>query len=469
MNKLISSTIAMAVCSSLYGQTILVANGWQLVGATEDITNMAVFTSDCVNTVWTYDNGWKSYSGDSSMLATLQSLFGESNIITGISKAEGFWINSNNTDGCTVDTNEVDGEDNTTSSGIPVAEYDVDKSGDYSEGDKIYFQLTDTNLTISEVTIDEVSLLSPDGTSALDLGTGATIEAIDDSNSSLNTILTGLSFGDIYKDSSIANTFVVTFGAATTAEYNATINLDNTNITNLDYQVSFPLLLDGEDPFDDNESTEITFNGKTYGTVISPYTGKIWLDRNLGADQVCTAINDELCYGDYYQWGRQADGHEESDGSSTTSSLATDISNAGTTLPIIPTAGTGDWAVINTDNDGSLRNAQWSKTDGSSICPEGFRVPTKEEYEAEFDISGLDGSSTDYAFELFLKIPRAGGFFESGNFYSSTSTVINLWTATPGFDIGSSFYFQFGKWFASSGNDSGNQSFRFSVRCIKAD
>ncbi|VVM19233.1 hypothetical protein BSPWISOXPB_6651, partial [uncultured Gammaproteobacteria bacterium] len=28
-------------------------------------------------------------------------------------------------------------------------------------------------------------------------------------------------------------------------------------------------------------------DGKTYNTVTSPTTGRIWLDRNLGADKVC--------------------------------------------------------------------------------------------------------------------------------------------------------------------------------------
>jgi hypothetical protein len=42
----------------------------------------------------------------------------------------------------------------------------------------------------------------------------------------------------------------------------------------------------------------------------SPDTGKVWLDRNLGARQVCTSSTDAACYGDLYQWGRAKDGHE---------------------------------------------------------------------------------------------------------------------------------------------------------------
>jgi hypothetical protein len=40
------------------------------------------------------------------------------------------------------------------------------------------------------------------------------------------------------------------------------------------------------------------------------HTGKVWLDRNLGARQVCTSSTDAACFGDLYQWGRAKDGHE---------------------------------------------------------------------------------------------------------------------------------------------------------------
>jgi hypothetical protein len=38
----------------------------------------------------------------------------------------------------------------------------------------------------------------------------------------------------------------------------------------------------------------------------------VWLDRNLGATQVATSLNDSDAYGDLYQWGRAKDGHEKS-------------------------------------------------------------------------------------------------------------------------------------------------------------
>ena len=48
------------------------------------------------------------------------------------------------------------------------------------------------------------------------------------------------------------------------------------------------------------------------GTITSSVTGKVWMDKNLGASQVCTSFDDSNCYGDYYQWGRDTDGHQVS-------------------------------------------------------------------------------------------------------------------------------------------------------------
>jgi hypothetical protein len=51
------------------------------------------------------------------------------------------------------------------------------------------------------------------------------------------------------------------------------------------------------------------FKGLTYRLITSPNPPhRVWLDRNLGASQVCTSVTDTACYGDLYQWGRAKDG-----------------------------------------------------------------------------------------------------------------------------------------------------------------
>ena len=145
--------------------------------------------------------------------------------------------------------------------------------------------------------------------------------------------------------------------------------------------------------------SSITHNNTTYGIVTSPHTGKVWLDRNLGASQVCTSFNDTACYGDYYQWGRNYDGHQSST-SSTTSTQATSVSSAGSSFR----KGSSDWASV--DSAGTTRTASWSATDGTSVCPLGYRVPDIDELEAETVDNGVTNRAT--AFFSFLKLPSAG-------------------------------------------------------------
>lgn len=138
--------------------------------------------------------------------------------------------------------------------------------------------------------------------------------------------------------------------------------------------------LEGED--------SILFNGDLYKEVTSPFTGKVWLDRNLGASEVCTHArgnfgsdsdyieSQQNCFGDYYQWGRSADGHEKLTSTTTTSIATTLIPGHNQFIIDENDQDTiSDWTTA--DAGGTLRAQEWSKTDGSSICPVGFRVPTK--------------------------------------------------------------------------------------------
>jgi hypothetical protein len=143
---------------------------------------------------------------------------------------------------------------------------------------------------------------------------------------------------------------------------------------------------------------EATYN--PYDTIVSPITGRVWLDRNLGASQVCTSYNDELCYGDYYQWGRNSDGHEKATSDITSEDSQTITPNHNflivdyTTLDAEGyTPKTHDW--LNTDDNGTQRSSSWNP------CPTNFRVPTIYELEDENISNALD------AFEK-LKLPLAG-------------------------------------------------------------
>ncbi|MCI5141738.1 MAG: hypothetical protein D3909_08430, partial [Candidatus Electrothrix sp. ATG1] len=55
---------------------------------------------------------------------------------------------------------------------------------------------------------------------------------------------------------------------------------------------------------------------------VTSTTGRVWMDRNLGASRVATSQTDSQAYGDLYQWGRLIDGHQKRT-SSTTAGLST--------------------------------------------------------------------------------------------------------------------------------------------------
>ena len=194
----------------------------------------------------------------------------------------------------------------------------------------------------------------------------------------------------------------------------------------------------------------IIWKGKSYGQVISPFTGKIWLDRNLGASRVARAVDDNQSYGDYYQWGRAADGHQESN-STTTATLATDINAINANSKFITKYNTPyDWTTA--DTDGSLRSTVWSKTDGSSVCPVGYRVPTINELIAE--------KNNTTAFDSFLKFPSAvDRYYGDGSLTNQKQGMV--WSSSPHLSKSISFSSVYGgTYYFMRANG-------FSVRCLK--
>ena len=144
-----------------------------------------------------------------------------------------------------------------------------------------------------------------------------------------------------------------------------------------------------------------TYNGAsvTYGTVSRAYGGstgtKCWLDRNLGATQVATSSTDVDSYGDLFQWGRGADGHQIRT-SSTTSTLSS-TNTPGNTNFILSS---GDWRSPQNDN-------LWQGVNGlNNPCPTGFRLPTTAELVAEYSTWSSGGAAG--AFSSPLKLPAPG-------------------------------------------------------------
>jgi uncharacterized protein (TIGR02145 family) len=159
--------------------------------------------------------------------------------------------------------------------------------------------------------------------------------------------------------------------------------------------------------------------------VTNPTTGKIWMDRNLGASQVATSSTDAAAYGDLYQWGRCSDGHEKR--TSTTTN----------TLSVSDTPAHGNFITINlAPNDwrNPQNNTLWQGVAGiNNPCPTGYRIPTKLELDAE-RLSWLTNDAAG-AFASVLKLSLAGWRLNSiglilnignnGYYWSSTVNGVN--------------------------------------------
>jgi len=210
-------------------------------------------------------------------------------------------------------------------------------------------------------------------------------------------------------------------------------------------------------------SPTASVGGNSYGVVISPYTGLGWLDRNLGAAQVCTLSTDTACYGDYYQWGRSADGHEASN-SGLTSTASTTISTGHSLFITAFARYPADWLSYGVDVDLTQRQSNWAKTDGTSVCPAGFRVPTLTELLTETVDNGVTNDIT--AFASFLKIPSSGLRSASNGNLSTVSGFVNIWSnSKDATSISSPSYLSIDT--SSAFGFSGDAASGKSVRCKK--
>jgi len=295
-------------------------------------------------------------------------------------------------------------------------------------------------------------IISPADVDAIENNTTAiTIVATDNEN---DTLIFSISGTDATSFDINSSSGIVVFKVAPDYEtkrtyiFTATATDTSSNTDALDVNIS---ILDVAEP--------IVHNGKNYLTVISPFgTNRVWLDRNLGASQACTALDDVACFGDLYQWGRNYDGHQVRN-SDTNSTLESNVTNDYVdNRKFIDNNHTDpyDWADV--DGDGAIRAANWSKTDGTSVCPIGFRVPTKAELEIE------DDNTTDNitAFENFLKLPT-DGLRDYNAAITEVNTVGNIWVVDV--DNFSSYVFSYLSGMAATHRDA--RAVGYSVRCIK--
>ncbi len=187
--------------------------------------------------------------------------------------------------------------------------------------------------------------------------------------------------------------------------------------------------------------------------VFNPITEQIWFNRNLGASQVAISSTDTDSYGDLYQWGRGTDGHEKCTSGTTDILSSNDYPGHGSF--ILTSDSPCDWRSPKNDN-------LWQGVNGiNNPCPQGYRIPT----EAEWDAERLSWGSNDIygAFASPLKLSVAGyRYYYDGLLYDMGSLGC-YWSSTiDGTHARYLTFISHGATTHSSCHASG-----YSVRCIK--
>jgi uncharacterized protein (TIGR02145 family) len=215
-----------------------------------------------------------------------------------------------------------------------------------------------------------------------------------------------------------------------------------------------------------NEGQVLTFTGGVptwttqleEGEVQNPTTGEIWMDRNLGASQVATSSTDANAYGDLYQWGRAADGHEDRASSTTSTNATTAVPNDGNAwdgLFITEGSSPYDWLTPQDDN-------LWQGVSGTNNpCPSGYRLPTEAEWDAERQ--SWSSNNAAGAFASPLKLPVAGYRDHSNGSLNYVGSDGRYWSSSVSGTYASNLLF-----YSSDADMYVNyRADGYSVRCLK--
>lgn len=202
----------------------------------------------------------------------------------------------------------------------------------------------------------------------------------------------------------------------------------------------------------------------TTPTILSTFSspsGRVWMDRNLGASRKANAMNDFMAYGCFYQWGRGNDGHASFTWTSSTAGTAV---NSNTPNQYTTDAGGPNYVGgSNKDWRSPQNNFLWQGVNGiNNPCPVSFRLPTDSEFTTEINAYSINNYTA--AFNSDFKIAIAGYRVRllSGGINGTGLRSYN-WTSTLNSSAG------LGRFINSTSTSSGSfdRSEGLSVRCIK--
>uniref|UniRef100_UPI004048026B hypothetical protein n=1 Tax=Algoriphagus sp. TaxID=1872435 RepID=UPI004048026B len=201
-------------------------------------------------------------------------------------------------------------------------------------------------------------------------------------------------------------------------------------------------------------------------TVVNATTGKIWMDRNLGATQVAASSTDHLAYGSLYQWGRGSDGHQIIVWTSSTTSNGAEQINQPPPLSAIDAPGNDFILAPNSPHDwrSPQKDTLWQGVSGvNNPCPTGYRIPTDVEWDAERLSWGNSSQNDAGALASPLKLPMAGSRSYINGSLNDGGSSGYYWSSTVSSSDARGLAFHS----SNAGVYAYMRAFGFSVRCLK--
>ncbi len=201
---------------------------------------------------------------------------------------------------------------------------------------------------------------------------------------------------------------------------------------------------------------DFTYNGDpvTYGTVYRH--GRCWMDRNLGASRVPKASHDTDGFGDLFQWGRSADGHQKRN-SGTIETQSSDSNPLHDDFIIEHS----NW--YNGDNPHPDDLWQEDGTGTNNPCPPDWRVPTRSELDTER--VSWESQNPAGAFASPLKWTAAGERCNMNGDVLYQGSKGSYWSSTARIGYNSSWLLDIKE--DNAGTYRTGRASGFSVRCVR--
>lgn len=221
----------------------------------------------------------------------------------------------------------------------------------------------------------------------------------------------------------------------------------------------------------DTSCITLTYKGSEVEyTTVRAADGNIWLQQNLGSNQVAASSTDTEAYGDLFQWGRWDDGHQ----------LRTSLTSATAPVPNNPLGlqgGSENFYTTDPEwwNTNASTNDKWSastpaevtETNGCDPCKalgQNWRLPTAEEWQTVINNEQITNIATAYSSNLKLTI--AGTRTSSGSL-SNVGVRGYYWSSTLSDNTDFAKYLYYSNFIVNT-TAGGFREQGGSIRCLKS-